>query len=104
MFAPIPPVPFPLAQPVLKPDPETERRLRVQVFIEHPEFLSLFREAVRRFQALPPKTLPPRTRKPRKDQRVRVRVRVRVRSNEQVAKRLMQRLQHKSYIRTYARP
>ena len=68
MFAPIPPVPLPLAQPVLKPDPETERRQRVQEFIEHPEFLSLFREAVRRFQALPPKTLLSRTRKPQKDQ------------------------------------
>src|SRR5579859_1193939 len=99
MFAPIPPVPFPLAQPVLKPDPETERRRQVQEFIEHPEFLSLFREAVRRFQALPPKTLPPRTRKPQKDQRVLVRVR----SNEQVTKCLTQRLQHKSYIRTSAR-
>ena len=46
MFAPIPPVPLPLAQPVLKRDPETERRRQVQEFIEHPEFPSLFREAV----------------------------------------------------------
>src|SRR5579859_7634816 len=103
MFAPIPPVPLPPAQPIqapahpVSPDPETERRQRVQEFIRHPEFLSLFREAVRRFHALPPKTLPSRTRKPRKDQRVRVR------SNDQVAKRLTQRLQRKSYIRTSAR-
>src|SRR5579859_5497442 len=91
--APIPPVPLPPAQPIqapaspASPDPETERRRRVQELIHNPEFPSLFREAVRIFQALP--------QKPRKDQRVR--------SNEQIAKRRTQRLQRKSYVRTSAR-
>src|SRR5579859_5175835 len=110
--APIPPVPLPPARPIqaparpVSPDPETSRRIqRVQEVIHHPELRGLFREAVRIFQALPPKTLPLKTWKPRKDERVRVRndQRIRVRSNEQIAKRRTQRLQRKSYVRTSAR-
>src|SRR5579859_5361467 len=110
--APIPPVPLPPAQPIqapaspVSPDPETSRRVqRVQELIHNPELPGLFREAVRIFQALPPKTLPLKTWKPRKDERVRVRndQRIRVRSNVQLAKRRPQRLQRISYVRTSAR-
>src|SRR5579859_1525593 len=99
--APIPPVPLLLAQPIQVPphpdssDPETSRRdQQVQELLRHPEFPGLFREAVRRFQALPLKKRKPQ--KPRMDQ-------ARVRSNDQIAKRRTQRLQCKSYVRTSAR-
>jgi len=85
--APIPPVTL----PPFSSDPERFRR--VQELVRHPEFLGLFREAVRRFQTLPLKKLKPQ--KPWMDQ-------ARVRSNDQIAKRQTQRLQCKSYIRTSA--
>jgi hypothetical protein len=86
--APIPPVPLPPtpapARPVqvrpISPDPETAHRdHRIQEFVRRPEFPELFREAVRRFRALPPKK-----RKPRKPVQ-------QIRSNAQLAKRRMQR-------------
>src|SRR5579859_7819350 len=57
---PIPPLPLPPAQPIqaparpISPDPGTSRRIqRVQELLHHPQLPVLFREAVRRFQALP---------------------------------------------------
>src|SRR5579859_2299935 len=81
----------PVTLPPFSSDPERFRR--VQELVRHPEFPGLFREAVRRFQAPPLKKLKPQ--KQRMDQ-------ARVRSNDQIAKRRMQRLQRKSYIRMSA--
>ena len=77
MFVPIPPVSLPPAHPAqvpvspdpvppaqltqvpVSPDPDPDTLRRVQELLHRPEFPSLFNEAVRRFQALPPKRLQP---------------------------------------------
>jgi hypothetical protein len=115
MFAPISTVPLPPAHPAqvlvspdpvpptqltqvpVSPDPDPDTLRQVQELLHRSEFPSLFNEAVRRFQALPPKRLQPlKPRTSRND-------RLRNRSSEQLAKRRTQRLQCKSYVHTSAR-
>jgi hypothetical protein len=68
----------------------TNKAQRIQELVSRPEFSDLVREAIRVVQALPPQK--------RKQQKPRG-----PRSDEQIAKRHMQMLQRKSYVRASAR-